>query len=329
MKICIYGAGAIGGLLGARLARAGDDVTLIARGPHLAAIRAKGLSLTDSNGTFTVNLRAFENPEEAGEQDYVIVALKAHAVPAIATRIQCLLGPETPVVMAVNGVPWWYFHGVTGPLAGRRLQMVDPQDLQWNHIGPERVIGCVVYPASEVREPGHILHIEGDRFSLGEPDGTRSERVRTLSSVLTAAGFKAPVKSDIRSEIWVKLWGNAVLNPVSVLTGATLQAICTDTETGRFAKAAMGEVEQVARALGVTMPVTLERRFAGALAVGDHKTSMLQDLESGRPLELDALVGAVIELANVAGQSVPLLEGLYAMTKLKAAQMYKLRNHKD
>ncbi|NJO33878.1 MAG: 2-dehydropantoate 2-reductase [Rhodospirillales bacterium] len=327
MKICIYGAGAIGGLLGARLARAGEDVTLIARGPHLAAMRANGLSLTDSKETFTVRPRALEDPEEAGEQDVVIVTLKAHAVPAVTARMPLLLGPKTAVVMAVNGVPWWYFHGLSGDLAGRRLQIVDPDGQQWMNIGPERVIGCVAYPAAEIREPGHVLHVEGDRFSLGEPDGAKSERVRVLSAALAAAGFKAPVKPDIRSEIWVKLWGNAVFNPISALTGATLQAICSDLETARFARSAMAEVERVANALGVTMPVSIDKRFAGAKAVGEHKTSMLQDLENGRPLELDALVGAVIELANLSGQAVPLLEGLYALTKLRAERLHKSTEH--
>ncbi|MFT3671580.1 2-dehydropantoate 2-reductase [Aestuariivirga sp.] len=318
MRICIYGAGAIGGLLGARLAKAGEDVTLIARGPHLAAMQAKGLSLTDATGTFTVGVRAFERPEDAGEQDFVIVALKAHSVPAIASRIPTLFGPQTAVIMAVNGVPWWYFHGVAGPYAGRRLRSVDAEGLQWTHIGPERVLGCVVYPAAEITEPGHIRHIEGDRFSLGEPDGTKSDRVRALSAALIAAGFKAPVKTDIRSEIWVKVWGNAVFNPISALTGATLQAICTDPETADFAKAAMQEVEEVAKALGVTMPVSLEKRFAGAQAVGEHKTSMLRDIENGRPLELDALVGSVVELAEITGTPVPLLKGLHALTKLRS-----------
>lgn len=319
MKICIYGAGAIGGLMGARLARAGQDVTLIARGPHLAAMRAGGLTLTDDYESFTVKPHAFEDPKDAGAQDYVIIALKANAVPAIAERLGPLLGPKTAVVMAVNGVPWWYFHGVPGPYAERRINAVDPSGLQWTHIGPDRVIGCVVYPAAEIREPGHVLHIDGDRFSLGEPNGLKSERCLALSKALVAAGFKAPVKTDIRSEIWLKLWGNAVLNPISALTGATLRAICADSETANLARAAMTEVERVATALNITMPVSLEQRLAGAAAVGDHKTSMLQDLEKGRPMELDALVAAVIELARMCGVPVPLLDGLHALVKLRAA----------
>ena len=326
MKICIFGAGAIGGLMGAKLARAGQEVTLIARGPHLAALQANGLTLTDANETFTVKPRAFENPEDAGEQDYVIVALKANAVPAIAARLRPLLGPQTAVVMAVNGVPWWYFHGISGPHAERRIATVDPGDLQWTHIGPDRVIGCVVYPAAEIKEPGHIFHVEGDRFSLGEPSGESSERVMALSKALNAAGFKAPVKTDIRTEIWVKLWGNAAFNPISALTGATLAALCKDKETANLARAAMTEVERVATALGIAMPVSLEKRLAGAAAVGEHKTSMLQDLEKGRLLELDALVGAVIELARICSVATPLLEGLYALTKLRAATAQSSNN---
>ena len=321
MKICIYGAGAIGGLLGAKLARAGQDVTLIARGPHLAALREQGLTLRSGDDEFTVHPLATDNPAEAGEQDFIIVALKANAVPAIAEKMLPLLGPKTAVVMAVNGLPWWYFYGLEGPFRDRRVKILDPVDKLWTLIGPERVIGCVVYPAAEISSPGHILHVEGDRFSLGEPDGSRSERVLALSGAMIEAGFKAPVKTDIRSEIWVKLWGNAVFNPISSLTGATLRAICEDTETTKLSKRVMLEVEQVANAVGIKMPVSLEKRMAGASAIGEHKTSMLQDLERGRPLELDAIVAAVIELADLTGVAVPQLHGLYSLTKLRAAQL--------
>jgi 2-dehydropantoate 2-reductase len=319
VKICIYGAGAIGGLLGAKLAHSGQDVTLIARGPHLAALRAQGLTLRSGEKEFTVHPRATENPDEAGKQDFVIVALKANAVPAIAEKMLPLLGPNTAVVMAVNGLPWWYFYGLEGAFRDRRVRILDPEDKLWTVIGPERVIGCVVYPAAEISSPGHIQHIEGDRFSLGEPDGSRSERILALSGILTAAGLKAPVKTDIRSEIWVKLWGNAVFNPISALTGATLRAICEDREAAKLVEQVMREVERVANAVGVRMPVSLEKRMAGAAAIGEHKTSMLQDLEKGRPLELDAIVAAVIELADLTGVAVPQLRGLYALTKLRAA----------
>ena len=320
MKICVYGAGAIGGLLGAKLARAGQDVTLIARGPHLAALREHGLTLKSVDDEFTVHPRATDNPAEAGEQDFVIVALKANAVPAIAENMLPLLGPKTAVVMAVNGLPWWYFYGLEGPFRDRRVKILDPEDKLWTVIGPQRVIGCVVYPAAEISSPGHILHGEGDRFSLGEPDGSRSERVLALSGAMIEADFKAPVKTDIRSEIWVKLWGNAAFNPISALTGATLRAICEDTETSKLVKRVMLEVEQVANAVGIKMPVSLEKRMAGASAIGEHKTSMLQDLEKGRPLELDAIVAAVIELADLTGVAVPQLQGLYALTKLRAGR---------
>jgi 2-dehydropantoate 2-reductase len=318
MRICIYGAGAIGGLVGAKLARAGEDVTLIARGPHLAAIRERGLTVTCSGETFTVKARATDRPEEAGEQDFVIVALKANAVPGIAAQMLPLLGSDTAVVMAVNGVPWWYFYGVEGPFRDRRLKCLDPEDRLWTMIGPQRTIGCVVYPAAEIVAPGRIRHIEGDRFSLGEPDGQKSKRVLALSRALTAAGLKAPVKTDIRSEIWVKLWGNAVFNPISALTGATLRAICEYPGTAQLARMVMREVELVANALGVNMPVSLDRRMAGAAAIGEHKTSMLQDLEKGRPLELDAIVAAVIELAGITEVAVPRLQELYALTRLRA-----------
>lgn len=320
MKVGIYGAGAIGGLLGARLAKAGADVTLIARGPHLDAIQARGLTLSSGDESFTVMPRAYATPHDAERQDCVIIALKSNAVPAISGGLGPMLGPATTVVMAVNGLPWWYFYRIDGPYVNRRIEAVDPGGVQWTNIGPERAIGCVVYPAAEIVAPGHVRHIDGDRFSLGEPSGEKSARILALGSVLKQAGFKAPAKTDIRQEIWVKLWGNAVFNPISALTGATLRSICNNPGTGRFAKAAMQEVEKVAESVGVTMPISLSQRFSGAEAVGEHKTSMLQDLENGKPLELDALVGSVIEIATWTGVSVPLLESLYALTKLRTEQ---------
>jgi len=318
MKICIYGAGAIGGLLGAYLARSGEDVTLIARGAHLAALREKGLHVTGHGDDFTVAPRATEDPAEAGSQDLVIVALKAHAVPGIASRMAPLLGPKTAVVMAVNGMPWWYFHGVEGPYRDRRLPSVDPDDSQWRHIGPERVIGCVVYAAAEITAPGELHHVEGDRFTLGEPNNLKSDRVLALSRILIDAGFKAPVKTDIRTEIWVKLWGNAAFNPISALTGGTLKGICTDPATRAVARAVMNEVEAVANKLGVTMPIPVEKRIDGAASMGEHKTSMLQDFERGRPTELDAIVGAVAELGRLVGQPTPMIDTVYALTRHKA-----------
>jgi 2-dehydropantoate 2-reductase len=306
MKICIYGAGAIGGLIGAHLARIGKDVTLIARGEHLAAMRAKGLGIAGASGTFTVKPRVTDDPAQAGPQDYVIVALKAHQVAGIADRMAPLLGPNTAVVTAVNGVPWWYFHGLEGALRDRRLASVDPDGKQWDLIGPQRVIGCVVYPAAEIVAPGEIHHIENDRFSLGEPDGSKSSRASALSEAIIAAGFKCPVRTDIRTEIWVKLWGNVAFNPISALTRAVVRSI-------------MNEAEAVAAKLGVTMPIDVERRIDGAGSIGEHKTSMLQDFERGRPIELDAIVGAVAELGGLVGIETPMVDAIYALTYRKAA----------
>jgi 2-dehydropantoate 2-reductase len=318
MKICVYGAGAIGGLIGAHLARIGEDVTLIGRGEHLAAMRAKGLSVSGFGGAFTVKPRVTDDPAEAGPQDYVIVALKAHQVAGIADRMAPLLGPETAVVTAVNGVPWWYFHGVDGALRDRRLRSVDPEGKQWDLIGPRRAIGCVIYPAAEIVAPGQIRHIVNDRLTLGEPDGGASERVTALSRALIATGFKSPVKTDIRTEIWVKLWGNVAFNPISALTGATLKAIGTDPATRALAKSIMNEAEQVAAKLGIEMTIDVERRIDGAASVGEHKTSMLQDFERGRPIELDAIVGAVAELGDIVGVPTPMVDAVYALTRQKA-----------
>ena len=318
MKIAIYGAGAIGGLLGAYLARAGADVTLIARGPHLAAMQGKGLKVSGPQGEFTVTPRATDDPATIGVQDYVIVALKAQAVAGIVDQMKPLLGPKTAVVMAVNGVPWWYFHGAGGALEGRRLASVDPDGRQWDVIGPQRALGCVVYPAAEINAPGELHHIEGDRFSLGEPDGSKSARVVALSKALIAAGLKAPVKSDIRAEIWVKLWGNVAFNPISALTGGTLQQICEDAGTRACAKAIMLETQAIAAALGIAMPIDVERRIDGAAGIGAHKTSMLQDFERGRPIELDAIVGAVAELGRIVEVPCPMIDSIFALTRQKA-----------
>jgi len=318
LKICIYGAGAIGGLLGAKLARAGADVTLIARGPHLKALQANGLRLLSAGEDFTVRPKATERPAEAGPQDAVIVALKAQSVPGVVEHMQPLLGPRTAVVMAVNGLPWWYFYKLEGPWRDRRLESVDPAGRQWQGIGPERAIGCVVYAAAEVSEPGVIRHGVGDRFTLGEPDGSRSERIRGLAQALVAAGFKAPVKDDIRTEIWVKLWGNVAFNPVSALTGATMRQICEDAGTLKLVRAMMEEAGAVAAKLGIVMPITLERRLEGAAAVGEHKTSMLQDLERRRPMEIDAVVASVAEVGRMVGLPTPAIDSVLALVSQRA-----------
>jgi len=319
VKIAVYGAGAIGGLMGAHLARAGEEVTLIARGAHLAAMKQHGLTVKNAVGEFNVRPAATDDPRAAGIQDYIIIALKAQSVPAIADKLTPMIGPETAVVMAVNGVPWWYFHGVDGPLRNRRLASVDPGDRQWDLIGPERVIGCVVYPAAEIVEPGVLKHVEGDRFTLGEPGGEKSPRVLALSRALINAGLKAPVRPDIRTEIWVKLWGNVAFNPLTALTGATLDVVCADPGTRAVARAMMLEAEAVANALGVKMPVDIERRIDGAAAIGAHKTSMLQDFERGRPIELDAIVAAVAELGRLVAVATPTIDMIYALTRQKAA----------
>ncbi len=318
MKICIFGAGAIGGYMGAKLAAAGADVSLVARGPHLRAMQERGLTLIEEGERRTVAVRAAEDPAALGVQDYVVVTLKAHSVPPVVARMQPLIGPETTIVSGVNGVPWWYFHKIGGPLEGTRLQSVDPGDAQWRGFGPDRVLGCVVYPAAEVEEPGVIRHIEGNRFSLGEPDGSKSDRAERLSAALTAAGLKAPVRPRIRDEIWVKLWGNLSFNPISALTHATLDVLCTDPGTRGVARAMMLEAQTIAEALGVRFPIDVDRRIEGGAAVGAHRTSMLQDLDAGRPMEIDALVGAVQELGRLTGTATPTIDTVLALVRLRA-----------
>lgn len=320
MRICIYGAGAIGGCLGARLAAAGEEVSLVARGPHLRAIQERGLELRSAEGSLLTHPRATNDPAELGVQDHVIITLKAHSVPAAVPLMQPLLGPETTVVTAVNGIPWWYFHRLPGPFEGRRLESVDPGGAQWEGLGPERAIGCVVYPAAEVTGPGIVRLIEGDRFSLGEPSGERTPRVRALAEALIAAGLKAPVRSRIRDEIWIKLWGNLSFNPISALTGATLEAIAGDPGTRSVARAMMVEARDIGLKLGVRFAIDVDKRIDGAAAVGAHKTSMLQDLERGRPMEIDALVTAVQELGQIVGLPTPTIDLVLALVRLRARE---------
>jgi 2-dehydropantoate 2-reductase len=317
MRICVFGAGAVGGYLGAKLTQAGAEVGLVARGPHLAAMRADGLTLIEDGMRATVPVTAVEDPAALGPQDYVVITLKAHSVPAAVPRLAPLLGPTTTVVSGVNGIPWWYFYGVEGPLANARLASVDPGGVQWDDIGPERVLGCVVYPAAEVEAPGVVRHIEGNRFSLGEPTGDRSERALRLSEALSAAGLKAPVRPRIRDEIWVKLWGNLSFNPISALTLATLDVICADPGTRALARAMMLEAEAIGTALGVRFPIDVDRRIDAAAAVGAHRTSMLQDLEAGRPLEIDALVASVQELGRLTGVATPAIDAVLALIRLR------------
>jgi 2-dehydropantoate 2-reductase len=319
MKICVFGAGAIGGYMGAKLAQAGADVSLVARGPHLAAMKENGLRLIEEEtGTdTTVPVTASDDAADLGPQDYVIVTLKAHSVPPVVDKMQPLIGEGTTIVSGVNGVPWWYFHKIGGPLEGTRLATVDPGDAQWNGFGPDRVLGCVVYPAAEVIEPGVVKHIEGNRFSLGEPDGSKSERATRLSQALSSAGLKAPVRPKLRDEIWVKLWGNLSFNPISALTHATLDVLCTDEGTRAVARNMMLEAQEIAEKLGVKFPIDVDRRIEGGAAVGAHRTSMLQDLDMGRPMEIDALVGSVQELGRITDTPTATIDTVLALVKLR------------
>lgn len=320
MKIAVVGAGAIGGYLGARLARAGEDVTFIARNRNLEAINARGFRLILEDGTeeHAPTARAVQHMAEAGPQDAVLLTLKAHQVKDVLPGLRELFGPQTMVVTMINGIPWWYFHKLGGEYEGRRLDSVDPGGVIDQHIERERIIGSVVYPASELVEPGVVKVIEGNRFTLGELDGERSERIEALSQAMMRAGFKAPVSRDIRSELWVKLWGNLSFNPISALTHATLEQICRFGPTRSLAAAMMREAQTVAEKLGVRFKISLEQRIAGAEAVGAHKTSMLQDVEHGRALELEALVGSVVELGRITETPTPTIDAIYAATSLLA-----------
>jgi 2-dehydropantoate 2-reductase len=319
MRICVFGAGAIGGLMAARLAAKGDaDVTVIARGPHLAAMQADGLRLRSDGLEIVTRPRCVATAAEAGPQDYVVVTLKAHSLPGAAVQMQPLLGPDTAVVGAVNGVPWWYFHGIGGAHDGRIVESVDPGGAVTRLLPPARAIGCIVYPAAEVVEPGVIEHTYGDRFSLGEPDGSRSPRAQRLSEALIAAGFKAPVRPRIRDEMWVKLWGNLAFNPISALTTATLDVLVADDGQRGVARAMMLEGQRVAEALGIRFAIDVDKRIAGAAEVGAHRTSMLQDLERGRPMEIEALLGAVVELADLVGEAASTCRTVLALVRARA-----------
>lgn len=304
--------------MGAKLAQVGADVSLVARGPHLEAMRQNGLRLIEDGAETSTKVTATENPSELGVQDYVVVTLKAHSVPAVAKRLDPLIGPNTTIVSGVNGVPWWYFYNIDGPLEGTRLASVDPDNVQWDAFGPERMLGCVVYPAAEVVEPGVIQHVEGNRFSLGEPDGSKSERALNLSKALSSAGFKAPVRPRIRDEIWVKLWGNLSFNPISVLTDSTLEVLCTDEGTRTVARNMMVEAQEIAEKLGVKFPINVDRRIDGGAAVGAHRTSMLQDLDQKRPMEIDALVTSVQELGRITQTPTPTIDTVLALVQLRA-----------
>ena len=317
MKVCVVGAGAIGGYMAVRLAHAGHTVSAIARGPHLAAIRANGLKLIEGDQELVAtDLTATDGVAEPGPQDVVLLALKAHQIVPVVDDLAALFGPDTVIVTLQNGIPWWYFQQVDGEYSGRVVETVDPGGVLFRAIDPERVIGCIAYPAAEIAEPGVIRHIEGNRFPVGELDGRDSDRVRMVSGLFEEAGFKSRVLDDIRSEIWLKLWGNLTFNPISALTHSTLVDICRFPLTRGLAAAMMTEAQQVAERLGAHFRVPMERRIAGAESVGKHKTSMLQDVEAGKPLEVDGMLGVVVELAEMTGVEVPTLRALHACVSL-------------
>lgn len=319
MRVCIVGAGAIGGYLGAKLALAGAELTLIARGAHLAAIERGGLRVEYADGAAPEVVRpalATADMAAAGTHDYVIVAVKAQSLPGLAAPMRALYGPETAVVYAQNGIPWWYFMGHGGAHEGRRVELVDPGGAIAANTEVERVIGCVVYPAGEIVRPGVVRHIEGNRFTLGEPGGERSERIQRLAQLMGAAGLKAPVRPDIRNELWLKLWGNLSINPISALSRATVDLVIGEPLSRGLVERMMAEAQAVAEALGVRFPVSIERRIKMAEEIGAHKTSMLQDIEAGRTTEADALVGAVGELGRLVGVPTPHIDAIYASVKL-------------
>ena len=318
MRVAIFGAGAIGGLLAAKLAQAGADVTCIARGPHLAAMQSQGLTLKDASGSVTVPVRCVADTADAGTQDVVIVAVKANGLPPAAPAIAAMMGPDTSLVTAINGVPYWYFHGIAGPWADRPIESVDPGGRLLEILPARQVIGCVVYPAAEVIAPGVIEHTYGDRFSLGEPDGSRGARIESISKLFIAAGLKAPIRPRIRDEIWIKLWGNLAFNPISALTGATLDRITGRADLRELCRNMMREAQTVAESLGVRFAIDLEKRIDGAAEVGVHKTSMLQDLERGRPMEIDALLGSVVELGMITGHAMPICTAVLTLLRERA-----------
>ena len=318
MRVCVVGAGAIGGYLGAKFSRAGAEVSLVARGAHLAAMRRNGVRILADDDEFVAHPRCTDDPAELGPQDYVVVALKAHSVPGCVDMMQPLLGNDTAIVTAVNGIPYWYFHNHGGALAGETLETVDPGARQWKRLRPERALGCVVYPATEVVEPGVIKHIYGDKFPIGEPSGERSERAERLAQLMEAAGLKAPIRDNIRDEIWLKLWGNLCFNPISALTHATLDVIAHDPATRAVARTMMLEAKAIGDKLGVHFRVDVERRIDGAGGVAGHKTSMLQDLERQRPMEIDPLVTVVQEMGRLTEVPTPTIDTVLALVQQRA-----------
>jgi 2-dehydropantoate 2-reductase len=329
MRIAIAGAGAIGGYIGARLARAGGDVVLFARGPHLRAMEAHGLRVLSAEGDFEVRPQVTGDLAAVGTADVVFLGVKAHSLTALAPQLQPLLGPDTIVVSTQNGIPWWYFQSHGGDFDGLTLERVDPGGVIASAIEPRRVVGSLAYFATEIVEPGVIRHVEGNRISFGEPDGTKSGRAKAIAEALGAAGFRCPVTARFRHEIWVKLLGNVAFNPASALTGATLEELVRHAETNRLVRTVMAETEAVAGRLGIELPISIDQRMAGAEKVGAHKTSMLQDLEAGRPMEIEAVVGAVVELGERLGVPMPATHAVYACVKLLDARRQEAQRRGD
>ena len=317
MRICVYGAGAIGGYLGFLLQAAGNAVTLIDQGAHQAAIARNGLTLHMNNEPRTLAMTCTDDPSTLPVQDLLFIAVKTYAIADILPQLAGLLGPDSVVVNLNNGIPWWYFHADPAAPPAPHLNCVDPGGRQWAVLDPARAIGCVVYPACKLVEPGIIEHVSGNRFALGEPSGEKTERVNALAALLRNCGLKAAVKTRIRDEVWIKLWGNMAFNPISVLTGATLAQICANTATRQLARELMLEARNVAEALGVKFSISEEQRIDGAASVGEHKTSMLQDYEAGLPLETDALLGVVQELGGITGIATPVVDHIAALLALK------------
>ncbi len=317
MKICVVGAGAIGGLMGVRLAQQNHEISLIARGEHLAAIRKSGLKLWQDGAEIVArDVLATDDLAVLPVQDIVILALKSHQIAALLDKLPGIIGPNTVMVTLQNGIPWWYFQKLPGDYENRIVETVDPGGLLLHGIDPDCLLGCIAYPAAVIAEPGVVRHVEGIRFPVGELDGSLSERAHRVSEAFIAAGFKSPVLEDIRSEIWLKLWGNLTFNPISAMTHSTLEDICRYSLTRELAATMMTEAQQVAETFGASFRVSLERRIEGAEKVGQHKTSMLQDVEAGKPLEIDGMLGVVIELAKMAGTPVPTLKAIYACVSL-------------
>jgi 2-dehydropantoate 2-reductase len=318
MKVLVVGAGAVGAYIGARMAHSGVDVTLVARGRQLSAIRERGVEVQSSTGDFQARPKIQATLEEVGPVDVLFLGVKAHSLPALAPQLKAVLARDTTVVSTQNGVPWWFFENFAGSWNGLRLERVDPGGVISAAIEARRVVGSIVYFSTEVIAPGVIRHISGNRISLGEPDGARSERIRQIADALTASGLRAPITARIRHEIWVKLLGNVAFNPLSALTGATLAQMVRDPDVAELAREVMREAETVAGRLGLDLPISIEQRMAGAEKVGEHKTSMLQDLEAHRPLELEAIVGAIVELGQRIGVPMPHTRTIYSATKLLA-----------